>query len=58
LPIFASQNLEAVTVTFLGFSVTARIAILVFIVYFLGVVTGGSVFALLRQLYARSLLLS
>jgi lipopolysaccharide assembly protein A len=52
--IFALQNLEAVTVSFLGFSVSARVAILVFVVYALGALTGGSLFALLRHSYSRS----
>jgi len=49
--IFAVQNLESVTVSFLGFSVSARMAVLVFVVYILGAATGGSLFALLRRSY-------
>jgi lipopolysaccharide assembly protein A len=52
--VFALQNLESVTVSFLGFSVGTRIAILIFIVYALGAITGGSLFALLRRSYASS----
>jgi lipopolysaccharide assembly protein A len=52
--IFAIQNLEAVTVTFLGFSISARIALVVIAAYILGALTGGSLFALLRRSYART----
>ena len=52
--IFAFQNLENVTVSFLGFSVGTRLAILIFGVYVLGAATGGSLFALLRSSYAGS----
>ena len=52
--IFAAQNLETATVDFLSFSVTMRLATLVFIIYALGALTGGSLFALLRQSYQRS----
>ncbi len=47
--IFGIQNLELVTMSFLGFSVRAPLAILAAIVYVLGAVTGGTVFALLRR---------
>jgi putative membrane protein len=47
--IFAVQNLEIVTVTFLGFNAGIRLAVLVVIVYLLGAATGGSLFALLRR---------
>ena len=49
--IFAVQNLEIVTVTFLGFNAGLRLAVLVAIVYLLGAATGGSLFALLRRSY-------
>jgi putative membrane protein len=52
--IFGLQNLKSVTVSFLGLSVGAPLAILVFAVYLLGAVTGGSLFALLRRSYAGS----
>ena len=52
--IFAFQNLGTVTVSFLRFSLSAPLAILVFIVYALGAVTGGSLLALLRRSYERS----
>lgn len=49
--IFALQNLETVTVTFLGASINVRVALLVFVAYVLGAMTGGSLFALLRRSY-------
>jgi uncharacterized integral membrane protein len=52
--VFAFQNFEVVTVSFLGFSIRIRMAILVFLVYALGGVTGGTLFVLLRQSYERS----
>jgi lipopolysaccharide assembly protein A len=52
--IFALQNLQTVTLAFLGFRVGAPLAILVVIMYVLGMVTGGSLFALLRKSIAGS----
>ena len=52
--IFALQNLEAVTIAFLGFSVRAPLAVLTVIIYVLGAITGGSLFALLRWSYQAS----
>jgi uncharacterized integral membrane protein len=52
--IFGLQNLKSVTVSFLGLSIGAPLAILVFVVYVLGAVTGGSLLALLRRSYAGS----
>jgi lipopolysaccharide assembly protein A len=52
--IFAFQNLQTVTLAFLGFSVGAALALLVLIIYVLGMVTGGSLFALLRRSLAGS----
>ena len=46
--IFAFENLQSVTVEFLGFSVTAPLAILFVIIYLLGMATGGSVWTLIR----------
>jgi putative membrane protein len=46
--IFAFQNLGVVTMSFLGFSVRAPLAILAAIIYVLGAFTGGSLYALLR----------
>jgi putative membrane protein len=47
--LFAIQNLEAVTMSFPGFSVRAPLAILIAVVYLLGGATGGGLFALLRK---------
>jgi putative membrane protein len=47
--LFAVQNFEIVTMSFLGFSARAPLALQVAIVYFLGMVTGGSLLALLRR---------
>jgi len=47
--IFAVQNLEIVTMSFLGFSARVPLALLVAIIYVLGMVTGGSLWALLRR---------
>jgi uncharacterized integral membrane protein len=54
--IFAIQNLEVVTLSFLGFIISARapLALLVAIFYLLGMATGSSLFALLRRSIARS----
>jgi putative membrane protein len=52
--IFALQNLEIVTMSFLGFNARAPLALLVGLVYILGAATGGSLFALLRRSYEGS----
>ena len=49
ITIFVVQNGASVTMAFLGFSVRAPLAVLAAIVYLLGAVTGGSLFALLRK---------
>lgn len=46
--IFAFQNLQTVTVAFLGFRLSAPLAVLVAVVYVLGMATGGSLWALFR----------
>jgi len=46
--IFALQNLESVTVSFLGFRFAAPLAIQVAIVYLLGMISGGSAWSLVR----------
>lgn len=46
--IFALQNLQSVTVKFLGFSITAPLAILFIVIYLLGMATGGSAWSLVR----------
>jgi lipopolysaccharide assembly protein A len=52
--IFALQNLNTVTVAFLGFSARAPLAVVVPIVYLLGAATGSSLIALLRRSYVKS----
>ena len=47
--LFLLQNLEVVTMTFLGFSIQAPLAVMTGIAYLLGAATGGSLFALLRR---------
>jgi len=47
--IFALQNLQIVSVSFLATSLSAPLALLVFVVYVLGAATGGSLYALLRR---------
>jgi lipopolysaccharide assembly protein A len=46
--IFALQNLQIVSVSFLGLALSAPLALMVFVVYVLGAATGGSLYALLR----------
>jgi lipopolysaccharide assembly protein A len=46
--IFVLQNFDLVTMAFLGLRIRAPLALLVAIVYVLGAITGGSLFALLR----------
>ena len=52
--LFVLQNRDVVTISFLGFSVRAPLAILTAVVYVIGAVTGGSLFALLRRSYKGS----
>jgi lipopolysaccharide assembly protein A len=52
--IFAVQNLDTVTVSFLNMRVAAPLALLVLIIYVLGAVTGSSLLALLRRSYRGS----
>ena len=52
--IFALQNFEILTISFLGFNARVPLALLVVIVYLLGAATGGSLFALLRRSYEGS----
>ena len=47
--VFAVQNFEIVTVTFLRISARAPLALLIAIIYLLGMATGGSLLALLRH---------
>jgi putative membrane protein len=52
--LFAVQNFDLVTMSFLGFSVRAPLWLLVVIVYVLGMATGGSLVALLRRSFRGS----
>ena len=52
--IFALQNLEIVTMSFLSFKIHAPLALLAIVAYVLGAATGGSLQALLRRSYERS----
>jgi putative membrane protein len=56
--LFAIQNFQIVTLSFMGLSARTPLALLVAIVYVLGMATGGSLFALLRRSIARSRLAS
>ena len=47
--LFALQNVGPVTMSFLGFSIHAPLALLAAVAYLLGAVSGGSVFVLLRK---------
>ena len=47
--IFVFQNVETVTMSFLGLSVRAPLAVVAAVAYILGAVTGGSLYALLRK---------
>jgi uncharacterized integral membrane protein len=46
--LFKVQNLETVTVSFLGASMTMAVSVLILIVYGLGMLTGGFLLAVLR----------
>jgi lipopolysaccharide assembly protein A len=47
--IFAAQNFQIVTVSFLGLSARAPLALLVAVIYVVGAATGGSLLALLGR---------
>ena len=51
---FAMQNFQTVTVSFLRLSAQMPLAFLVAIIYLLGAVTGSSLFALLRRSLGRA----
>jgi lipopolysaccharide assembly protein A len=51
ITIFAAQNLETVTVSFLHISARTPLALLVVLIYLLGAATGGSLLALLRRAF-------
>jgi uncharacterized integral membrane protein len=52
--IFALQNFEIVTMSFLGWNARVPLALLVAVAYVLGAATGGSLYALLRRSYEES----
>jgi len=54
LIIFVFQNTASVSMAFLTFGVTLPLAVLAFIFYVLGALTGGSLYALLRGSVAGS----
>ena len=47
--VFALQNLQTVTIAFLGFSVSMPLALQAIVIYLLGMATGGSLWSLLRR---------
>jgi len=47
--IFIGQNLEMVTMSFLGFNARTPLAVLAALAYVLGMATGGSLWALLKR---------
>jgi uncharacterized integral membrane protein len=51
---FVAQNTQNVDVSFLSLGATLPLAVLVFVVYVLGALTGGSLYALLRRSVAGS----
>jgi uncharacterized integral membrane protein len=52
--IFVFQNVGVVTMSFLGLSVRAPLAVVAAVAYILGALTGGSLYALLRKSVQRS----
>ncbi|HJZ32814.1 MAG TPA: hypothetical protein VKF35_16975 [Hyphomicrobiaceae bacterium] len=54
IAIFAVQNLQRVTISFLGLSMSAPLAFLVIIIYLIGMATGGSLWALVRWAFEGS----
>jgi lipopolysaccharide assembly protein A len=52
--IFVVQNLTMVTMSFLGFSARAPLALLAALAYVLGMATGGSLWSLLRRSFQGS----
>ena len=49
---FVAQNFQSVTVAFLGSRFSLPLALLAVIIYALGMITGGSVWALMRWAWA------
>jgi lipopolysaccharide assembly protein A len=54
LILFVFQNTASVDVSFLALGATLPLAVLVFVVYVLGALSGGSLYALLRRSLAGS----
>jgi uncharacterized integral membrane protein len=52
--LFKFQNLESATVSLFSASITLPISVLVLLIYVLGMLTGGFVFALLRTWVERA----
>lgn len=50
--VFAVQNLQSVTMSFLGFSLRLPMALMAVVIYLLGMATGGSLWSLLRRSFA------
>jgi putative membrane protein len=46
--VFAVQNLQSVTVSFLNLKMNSPLAVLVLLLYGLGMLTGGSAWALIK----------
>ena len=47
--LFKFQNLETATVSLFSASITLPVSVLIFLVYLLGMLTGGCLFALLKS---------
>jgi lipopolysaccharide assembly protein A len=54
LIVFVVQNTQSVSMAFLSFGVTLPLAVLALVVYVLGALTGGSLYALIRRSLAGS----
>lgn len=52
---FKIQNLEQVTLNFLSSRVTMPVSVLVFLVYFLGMITGGLVISVIRNIWQKAM---
>jgi uncharacterized integral membrane protein len=52
--VFAVQNFQSATVSFLHFKLTAPMALLAAAIYVLGMVTGGSAWSLIRWAFEGS----
>jgi len=51
---FTVQNIQSVTVSFMNASLTLPLSLLILGVYFLGMLTGGTVVSLIRSLIVRA----